>query len=281
VRNHITPSLGRIKLHKLRPDHIQRLYADSSDRGLQPATVKLINSVLRRGLNQAIEWGLLASAPTRSVRLPQVKRLQTTTWNPEQVKVFLSACEDHRLHALFYLALTTGLRQGELLGLLWSDLDWETGTLQIQRQLRRVRTEGLQLRELKTESSRRSIILGAQSVAQLRAHKRLQLEERLVYRRRWKSDSGLIFTNTKGKPVDPTDVVRIFHGLVAQTDLPQIRFHDLRHTAATLMLARGLHPKIVQERLGHSSISMTLDTYSHVVPSLQREAADKIEQLIS
>ena len=277
VTDHILPTLGEIRLQRLRPDQIQRMHADASSGA---RTIQLTHAVLRRALNQAVLWDLLTSNPARAIRPPQVARSDMKVLTAEHVNGFLAACADHRLHALFHLAITTGLRQGELLGLWWTDLDAKNGTLHIQRQLRRIPGEGLQLTEPKSTAGRRSIVLGEPTVAKLRAHRKRQLEERVFFAKQW-HDQGLIFTNTWGGPVDPSKLYKQFRAILDQAGLAPIRFHDLRHTAATLMLQQGVHPKVIQERLGHSSISITLDTYSHIVPSLQREAAEAVDALIS
>jgi len=274
-RDHILPLIGRIKLTNLRPDHIQQiLNADVGQR-----TRSLIYAVLRRALNQAIKWQLIAHSPLRTLNAPAQPRSEMRALDPAQARHFLEACRDHRLSALFYLAISTGLRQGELLGLMWSDLDRTTGALRIQRQLRRVYGSGLQFTDLKTAASRRQIIIGVETLDRLKAHRIAQLRERL-FQADW-HDRDLIFTNALGGPIDPSKLYKIFRQILDAAGLPQIRFHDLRHTAASLMLSQGIHPKIVQERLGHSSINITLDTYSHIIPTLQQNAAGQIEAILS
>lgn len=281
VRDHLVPEIGSVQLQRLRPDHVQVLLSRKLQAGTGTRTVQLAHAVLRRALNQARRWGLITTNPAEVIDAPRPPRHEMSVWDANQVRRFLEACADHRLHALFYLAVTAGIRQGELLGLQWSDFDAATGTLQIQRQIRRVHGEGLQLRDVKTAAGRRLITLGETGIAKLRAHRKDQIEEQLFAGAQWNNAHDLIFTNTIGGPVDPSKLYKQFRAISARAGLPQIRFHDLRHTAASLMLSQGIHPKVVQERLGHSTISITLDTYSHVVPSLQRDAAELIDALVS
>jgi integrase len=177
------------------------------------------------------------------------------------------------------LAVTTGMRQSELLGLTWSDVDLDAGTVHVRRQLIWTPGRGPSFSEPKTAKGRRVIRLPHIAAEALRAHRRQQLEERLALGAAWE-DHDLVFPNEVGRPVERNNLVkRSFLPLLAKAGLPRIRFHDLRHTAATLLLSLGEHPKVVQERLGHSTISVTLDVYSHVLPDLQRQAASKLDGL--
>jgi integrase len=197
----------------------------------------------------------------------------------DQARSFLSAADNTRYGALYFLALTTGMRQGELLGLKWGDVDWRAPALHIQRQVQRVKGKGLVFVDPKTATSRRTVSLDLASIERLRAHRKRQELERSFAGSRWK-DYDLIFPSTIGTPQDQRNLVRNFKGLLKELGLPKIRFHDLRHTAATLMLQEDIHPKHAQDRLGHSQISVTLDTYSHVLPPMQKEVAKKIESLL-
>ncbi len=197
----------------------------------------------------------------------------------EQTKILLSAVENTRYAALYHLAVTTGLRLGELLGLKWGDLEWDNKRLQIRRQLQRIPHQGLVFAELKSKSSKRAIALGSLSIAKLKTHQEMQQEAKLAKGDIWQ-ENDLLFPSTKGSPHEPRNLQRHFENLLEKIELPKIRFHDLRHTAATLMFKQGVHPKVVQERLGHSSISLTLDTYSHVIPSMQSQAADDLDAIL-
>ena len=272
IHHHISPSLGHIKLRELRPDHIQRFYTRKLDNGVGTPTVRMSHGVLRRALGHAVKWGLLAHNVSDAVVPPKAKTKEMSVWDAEQVRCFLRLTEGHRWDALFYLAVTTGLRQGELTGLYWSDMDWKSSRLRIQRQV----YQG-QVSELKTASSRRVVTLG--EVALDKLHER---QEHQAREREWGiwQENDFIFTSRRGKPVSHGSLYPVFIDLTKAAGLPRIRFHDLRHTAATLMLQQGVHPKVVQERLGHSSISMTLGTYSHVLPSLQEDVADRLDELL-
>jgi integrase len=224
--------------------------------------------------------GLLGRNPASHVDKPKINRKEMMTLTSEQVIKLLNFSQGSRYEALYHLSVTTGLRQGELLGLRWSDLDWSTGHLRVQRQLQRVPGEGLVLNEPKSASGRRLVVLGPATLDKIRAHKRLQWGERIEAGYRWQ-ENDLMFPSTIETPMGPRNLVREFKELLKKGGLPEIRFHDLRHTAATLMLQEGIHPKVVQERLGHSQISITMDTYSHVLPAMQEEAALKIDVLLT
>jgi integrase len=178
------------------------------------------------------------------------------------------------------VAVTTGLRQGEILGLKWSDLDWDTRRIHVQRQVQRRKGEGLVFCEPKSASGRRVIVLGQSTIDKLREYKNIQQHERMLAGDKWQ-EHDLMFPSPIGKPLDPSNIVKAYKHSLKAAGLPEIRFHDLRHSAATLMLQQGINPKIVQERLGHSDISLTLNTYSHVLPHMQEEAAEKMDELLT
>jgi integrase len=272
IVHHITPDLGEIKLRDLRADHIQRFYAAKLESGTGRSTVRMCHAVLHRALENAVKWGLLTRNVCVAVDKPKAKKTEMSVWDAKQVGRFLQAAQGHRWEALFYLAVTTGLRQSELMGLFWTDLDWEARKLHIQRQCYRGT-----LTELKRASSRRPVTLGEVAIEKLRERQEIQAREREFGR--WE-EQGFIFTGHAGQPVEYTVLRDTFLRLTEAADLPQIRFHDLRHTAATLMLKEGIHPKVVSERLGHSNISITLNTYSHVLPSLQVDVADRLDDLL-
>ncbi len=279
IRLHLIPVLGRIKLKDLRTDQIQALINAETKKGTSPRMVRYIHSVLRRALNIAIRWGMIGRNPAPGVTLPKLKRKEMNTLNDSQVRVFLSAAKDLRYEALFWMAVSTGLREGELFGLRWSDLDWEKKHLRVQRQLQWIQGKGMVFTEPKTASGKRMIVLSTGMIAKLREHLNYQQMERVSAGNRWQ-ENDLLFPSTLGTPMDPSNMYKDFKDTLRKAGLPDIRFHDLRHTAATLMLQQGTHPKIVQERLGHSDISLTLNTYSHVLPSMQEEAAEKMDEIL-
>ena len=186
--------------------------------------------------------------------------------------MLLTTTRDHRFHAIYVLAVTTGMRQGELLGLRWDDVDLDSGRLHVRRELQRQREAGLVFVEPKTGRSRWTILLSRRAISALREHRRRQSEVLLLVGPEWK-DQDLVFCKANGCPYDPSWQTEVFKDVLKQAGLPAIRFHDLRHTAATLLLTQGVHPKVVSEMLGHATITLTLDTYSHLVPVLHAQSA--------
>jgi integrase len=197
---------------------------------------------------------------------------------PEQARAFLEAVRGDRMEALYVLALSTGLRQGELLGLTWSGLDSEAGELRVSQALQRIQGQ-LQFVAPKTAKSRRSVTLPEVALEALRAHRARQAEDRLFAGSGW-HESGLVFTTRRGTPLEPRNATRGFKRFLRRAGLPDMRFHDLRHSFATLLLIQGASPRVVMEMLGHSQIALTMNTYSHVIPAMQREAAAKLDALL-
>jgi integrase len=279
IRLHISPSLGSLKLKALSPVHIQRFYREKLDSGLSPATVQKIHAVLHKALDQAVGWSLVPRNATETVTAPRPAPNEIQPLDSEQVKTLLEAAHGERFEALYVLAIHTGLRQGELLGLKWKDVDLESSLIRVRRTLTRNRGR-LLLSEPKTKRSRRTVRLTEQAVHTLREHLAHQIEymERLgdLY-----EDCGLVFATEKGTLVNPSNLrKRSFAPLLSKAQLPSIRFHDLRHTCATLLLARNVNPKIVSEMLGHATIAITLDTYSHVLPNMQDSATHALEDVL-
>jgi integrase len=256
------------------------LYNNETEKGLSPKMVQYIHSVLRRALNFALRWGLVVRNPALGAIRPKSSKVEMKTLNGDQVRTFLSVAKGTRYEALFWVAVSTGLREGEILGLKWSDLDWKTKHLQIKRQLQRRKSEGLVLTEPKSAAGKRMIVLSSATVAVLQQHIYYQQDEKLFAKDNWQ-ENDLIFPSILGTPLDPSNMWKAFKDTLKRAGLPDIRFHDLRHTAASLMLQQGIHPKIVQERLGHSDISLTLNTYSHVIPTMQEEAAEKMDEILA
>jgi integrase len=273
VRLHIKPSLGRVGLKKLTPTHVRGLYSEKLDSGLASATVRRIHSTLHKALSQAVSDGIVPRNAAH-VKAPRPAPEEIRPLSEDEARAILDAARQsgERFEALYVLAITTGLRRGELLGLRWDDTDLELGTLRVGRAL--VREGGRHtLGETKTRRGRRQINLTPRTVNALKKHRKKQLEEKMKLAGLYK-DHGLIFASGVGTPVNPEILVkRSFKPLLKKAGLPEIRFHDLRHTCATLLLSRGVHPKLVQELLGHATIAMTLDTYSHYLPSMGDQAA--------
>ncbi len=279
VRVHIKSTLGRIKLKALTPAHVRGLYREKLDSSLAPRTVQYIHTTLHKALKQAVADGLIPRNATASVKALRPTKKEIQPLSPDQVRVFLEAAHGDRFEALYVVAVHCGLREGELLGLKWEDVDFEAGTLQVRRTLSEARA-GHRFEPPKNGKGR-SVRLTTRAVEALRTHLEHQLEEigssGDLYR-----DQGLVFPSRVGTAMSAKNLVtRSFKPLLTQSRLPDIRFHDLRHTFATLMLRNGEHPKVVQEMLGHATIAITMDTYSHVLPNMQRDAVDRLEELLS
>jgi integrase len=277
-RTHIVPMLGSIKLKALSPTHVRGLYKEKLS-SLSPRTVRYIHVTLHKALKQAVSDGLIPRNVTEAVKPPQVRREEIRPLTPEQVKLLLDAASGDRLEALYVLAVHTGLRQGELLGLKWDDIDLEAGALQVRRALITARG-GPRLAAPKTKGSRRRVSLTGAAAEALKDHLERQLEEIDRAGSLWQ-ENGLVFASETGAPLDRHNVtLHRFKPLLKRAGLPHFRFHDLRHTCATLLLTQNVNPKVVSEMLGHSSIAITLDTYSHVLPNMQDSAARALEEAL-
>lgn len=280
VRKHLIPHLGRISVDRLAINDVAQLLARKRADGLSPRTVQYILFVLRNALNRAMRWGIASRNVALLIDPPRVAHRDVNVLSPDEALRLVAAATEDRLEALWILALSTGLRRGELLGLSWSDADLERRQLRVTKALQRITGRGLVLGETKTRRGRRSIILPVATAEALRRHRARQAEERLVAGSAW-CDSDFIFTTRLGTPLDGDNLIsRPFARVVEKAGLPPMRFHDLRHSCASLLLAQGVAPRVVMETLGHSRISVTLDTYTHVLPALQREAADAMDRAL-
>ena len=278
-RMHIVPMLGGVKLKALSPTHVRGLYKEKLS-SLSPRTIQYIHVTLHKALKQAVRDGLIPRNATEAVKPPQVPREEISPMSPEQVKMLLDAASGDRLEALYVLAVHSGLRQGELLGLKWDDIDLEAGALHVRRALTTARG-GPRLAAPKTKGSRRRVSLTGAAAEALKGHLECQLEEIDRAGSLWQ-ENGLVFASEASAPLDRRDVTsRRFKPLLERAGLPHFRFHDLRHTCATLLLTQNVNPKVVSEMLGHSSIAITLDTYSHVLPTMQDSAARALEEALS
>jgi integrase len=279
LRLYIVPDLGHIPLTKLRPPDVQAWMNKRLASGLSARTVQYAHAVLRRALGQAQKWGMVPRNVATLVSPPRIRRPEAQFLTPEQARVFLESMNGHRLEGLFTVSMLLGLRPGEALGLHWRDVDLDAGRLAVRVALHRIDGR-LQIDELKTARSRRSIPLPAVALAALRSHRARQLEERLAAGEHWE-EHGLVFTTATGRPMIEQTVAWNFHRAIARAGLPDLRFYDLRHTCASLLLAQGVHMRVVMEILGHSQIAMTMNTYSHVTAQLQRNAADQLDALFA
>jgi integrase len=285
-RLYVAPMLGTVPLQQLTASRLNSLYAEllvngrrNGKGGLSPKTCRHLHATIRAALNDAVRWQLL----TRNVALqatpprPQPKEMQT--WTAPELRGFLAHVEAERLYAAYVLAATTGLRRGELLGLRWRDLDLNAARLSVTQTLVSV-NYAVSFSAPKTAKGRRSVALDSATVGVLRAHRVAMLEERLSLGLGAPAEDGLVFTDLDGTALHPVGFSERFDRLVKAAGARRIRLHDLRHTHATLALAAGVHPKVVSERLGHSSVSITLDLYSHSIPALEEEAAEKVAALV-
>jgi integrase len=278
VNLHIVPALGKEPLVKLTPVAVQKLYAAELGRGASPRTVIKLHMVLRRALSQAVRWGLVPRNVADLVDPPSPVRKEMQTFSPEEARALLAAAKGDRLEALYVLALTTGMRQGELLALHWRDVDLDAGAVMVRGSLGRTK-DGLLISAPKNNRTRRIELTEAAIIA-LRRHRVAQAEERLSLGAGW-DDQDLVFPNAIGRPIEARNLLsRSYAPLLKRANVPALNFHALRHTAATLMLMQGIHPKVVSEMLGHSQISITLDIYSHVIPTMQKQATAAMDALL-
>jgi integrase len=279
-RTYILPNLERIKVKDLRPEHIQSLYDGMLDKGVGVFTVLKVHTVLHSALSHAVRTGVIGRNPASLTILPKEPADEMKILDESQVSQMLVAAQDSRLEVLLHLAVVTGMRQMELLGLKWTDLDWVNQTIKVERQLLRPDGEGVKFGPPKTKFGKRSLALGSTTIAVLRSHYEGQHNERKSTGDNW-HEYGLIFPNSLGGPIHPRNLLRDFKKLLRDVGLPVIRFHDLRHTAASLMLNHGIPVIVVSRRLGHAKPSITLDIYGHMIPGMQAEAAEKMDQLVT
>lgn len=277
VKHHLTPALGKRSLVSLQPQHVQAMMNELvKEQGLSPNTVLRIRATLRRALNQAMKWDIVGRNVATLVNPPKAERFRVEPLTPDEAIAIIEAVKGHRLEALFTLLLGGGLRVGEALGLRWDDIDLDANRLSVRFALQRIDGKH-QLVAPKSASSRRTVSLPQFAVQALRDHQARQDEERPL----WASPSELplVFTSTTGRPLDGPGVHHAFQKLLTAAGLRPLRLHDLRHGYATLLLAKGVHARVVMELLGHSQITLTLDTYSHVIPALQQEAVARLDEL--
>jgi integrase len=283
VRLYLSPALGMTAITKLAPQQVQAFVNANLRAGLSPRTVQLSIVILRRALDQAVKWGLAVRNVAKLIDAPKVPRHEIKPLSADDARKLMEAANGRRWETIYTVALALGLREGEALGLKWSDIDLEGRTLNVKRTLARIGGKRygakgkLVLSEPKTARSRRSVALPDFVVKALKVHRSQQAAARLGAGSAWK-DSGLVFATGKGTPIEPSSLVADFKALLVKANLPrETRFHDLRHSAASLWLAKGVPLKVIQELLGHSSITLTADTYSHVLDDLKRDAADRMD----
>jgi integrase len=279
AETHLIPAIGQVPLQQLTTAMLNALYQQLLDRGVGARTVQYVHATIRKALNDAVRWGLLVRNPAHHAAAPRPRRTELRTWTAGELRWFLEFVHGDRLYAAWQLAALTGMRRGEVLGLRWADLDLEAGWLSVRQTLVVVDNQP-QVSEPKTARGRRRIALDANTVAALRSHHTAQTAERLAAGPGW-ANRGLVFTRPDGAPLHPEYVRRLFDRLLHRAVLPRIHLHDLRHTHATLALQAGVHPKVVSERLGHATVALTLDIYSHTIPALQQDAAATIADIVA
>jgi integrase len=291
----VLDTLGSERLDKLTPQMIQRLYSKMDDDELSSRTIEAVHTVLKMALEQAVTWRLIVRNPTRGAERPaKVKSQVAQAFNAEEVDLFLEAAKKDANHALWLAFVTTGLRPQEMFALKWTDImhrnvrvqrdgayvDVPTTVLNVQRAMKHVGKGRYEVSTtMKTKKSKRTVAIPASLVETLSAHKRTQAEQILAAGESYER-SGYIFANRVGRPLDVNNVRDLFHAMCVQAKVRKVRLYDLRHTHATLLLSAGVHLKIVSERLGHSSIMLTGDTYSHVLPEVEHETALTVEAML-
>ena len=281
IKRYIAPTIGHVELQRLRPDAIQSLYGElmagwTDGRGVnKPISARTVlgaHRVLKGTLSWAVKWGLLARNPADAVAPPTPKRTEIKVPTPDALKSLLAVIEGTKIAPVVQLAIYTGLRRSEVMGLRWADVDMNDGSLYVRQGLQRHRGIGMVAEAPKTERSRRKVSLSAESVAGLRQHRAAQNERRLELGQVWQ-DNDLVFPGPDGRPMNPERLSVNFATATKRAGLAGMRLHYCRHLHASYLLAAGVHAKIVSERLGHAGIGITLDTYSHVLPGLQDQAA--------
>ena len=256
------------------------IYTKMADQGLAPRTVLRYHQVLHAALHQAIRWQLLIRNPADAVEVRSAERRQIPNLSPAEVRRLLTATDEAGIGPFVRLAVLTGLRRGELLGLTWANVDLERASLSVSQSAQRIDGQGIVFRQPKTRLSRRAVALSPEAVSLLRGHRRVQAEARLLAGPACE-DRDLVFATGLGSSIEPSNLARSWRRVRATAGMPTLTIHDLRHVHATLMLRGGVHPKVVSERLGHASVNITLDTYSHVLPGLQEAAAAKLDAILA
>ncbi len=286
VRRHLIPAIGSLLLTKLRPQHIQGFYARllregrlDGKGGLSPRSVQRQHQVLHVALRHAVQWQLLSLNPADAVQPPRGQRQEIRPLGLDEIQRLLTAADETPYGTLVNLALMTGLRLGELTGLRWGDTDLEAGAIHVQQVCQWLPHQGATFRPPKTPKSRRAVALSPDTVERLRRHRQQQLETRVALGPDYEG-RDLVMATPLGTPIDPSNLRRAWRAILKTAGIASLRFHDLRHAHASLMLQQGVHPKIVSERLGHSGVGITLNLYSHVAPGLQEQAAAGLDRLV-
>jgi integrase len=280
MKKHIIPHLGSIALKDLRLASIEKYYADLLRSGVGTRTVRICHNILHKALDKALHYGLVTYNPAHGATLPRYTHSEMQVLDEDQVSQFLVAAQSSPYAALYQLAVTTGMRQGELFGLKWADLQWGKGVLHLQRQVQKVPGQGWSFVEPKTQAGRRTIKLGEGTLQVLRGHRECQAQLKEKAGDRWQ-ENDLVFPNSVGNPGDPSNLRIDFERTLTRAGLVKIRFHDLRHTAASLLLNNNVPVFVVSRMLGHSKPSTTLDIYGHLYHESQVAAAEIMDKLVT
>ena len=277
VTRHLRPEFGNTLIQKLTGERIESFYARKRDEGAGARTVELCHRRLSQALKQAIRWKLIAVNPCDSIKPPRALSKRPDVWSVTELNRFLTIADEDAYSPLWFMAASTGLRLGEVLGLRWRDVELAASSIHVA-QAQTLLQGRIQFQEPKTPAARRKVRITPDLIEALKEHRKAQLAERL--RSPGWNDLDLVFTTEHGTPIYPSSISRAFNRLTARADLRRIRFHDLRHTHATHLLQAGQPVKVVSERLGHASISITLDTYAHVLPDMQDHAVESITKML-
>ncbi|MBK0075562.1 site-specific integrase [Bacillus sp. S56] len=280
VEKHIIPAIGNMELTQLTPMAIQKLYNQlTKGKVLSDENIQKVHTLINDSLKKAERWGLISKNPASLVDRPKAEKKEIKVWDVKEVQTFLKHAQSHsRYYIAFLLALTTGMRQGEILGLRWRDVDFETGCIRITQTLS---SDGKEiLPYTKTKSGSRTVDLPEETIIQLKKHRKLIESEKLEAGSEVYNNWDLVVCTELGTPTNKSNIRRSFNSIIKKAKIPKIRFHDMRHTHATLLLLQGVNPKIVSERLGHADVRITLDTYSHLLPSMQKDTAIKFGEML-
>ncbi|MFC1962327.1 tyrosine-type recombinase/integrase [Chloroflexota bacterium] len=277
-RVYLIPNLGNIPLVQLKPEHLQKHYSTMLQVGQSPRSVRYHHVILHKALATAIKWGLVSRNVADGVDVPRARRSEMQTWDESEIATFLESVKGTQYYALFYTALFTGMRRSELLALRWQDIDFIFSQVSVSHSLHQTRDNAFIFTAPKSEKGRRTIALPPSAFLVLEAYRKAK-EIEITMLGTTLQESDLVF-NTLGKPLRPNTVSRAWSMLAVKAKVKHIRLHDARHTHASILLKQGIHPKVVQERLGHSTIAITLDTYSHVAPGLQEAAAKRFDDVL-
>lgn len=276
IEKHLIPYFNQTPIQSINSKKLDDFYHEKVEVGLAPKTVREFHNLKRRAFSQAIKWSLLKNNPVIDATPPLIVTKEIQPWTKEQTRVFLKFLESKSLAPIYELIIFTGVRKGEALGLKWEDIDFNKRKIRIVRSLARTKEKGLFLKDVKTQSSKRQVSITTYLIGKLQQHKINQKNQARLTG--IKNDQGMVFCSLDGTFKDPRNLLRDFNSLVKEAGLPKITVHDLRHLHATQLMINGVNPKVVQERLGHSRVAITLDLYSHVNEDIQEEAALRFEE---